>query len=391
MDKNPESPYTSMNTGSTLLVRYINIILDHKKLISITVLSIGLLTAFLVYFVIKPVFYSSAVVKAAGKTSGISGLLSTGSLPDIGGLDEISGGSVAKELALYNQILVSRRCLEEAVKKFNLMEVYDQKYMQDMLKDFRENILDVTKDNKSGTMEIGVFDTSPERARDIAAYLVEQLNKINTELNVLNAKNNREFIESRYNSIKDELKQAEDSLKLYQDSYGIAPDIVAKSVVQTAVQMEAEIKSEEVKLEILKKMLSGDQSEVKMQENKIAALRNELAKVKNTDDNENFLNLKNTPFKVLNYLRLQRNVEIKNKLLVYILPIFEQAKIEEKKEMPSVLVLDQPEVPELKKKPKRLMLVGLSIIISFVLLSTGLIIYETSVKQLLHTLKNRNE
>ncbi len=391
MDKNPVGPDTSMNTGSTLLVRYINIILDHKKLISITVLSIGLLTAFLVYFVIKPVFYSSAVVKAAGKTSGISGLLSTGSLPDIGGLDEISGGSVAKELALYNQILVSRRCLEEAVKKFNLMEVYDQKYMQDMLKDFRENILDVTKDNKSGTMEIGVFDTSPERARDIAAYLVEQLNKINTELNVLNAKNNREFIESRYNSIKDELKQAEDSLKLYQDSYGIAPDIVAKSVVQTAVQMEAEIKSEEVKLEILKKMLSGDQSEVKMQENKIAALRNELAKVKNTDDNENFLNLKNTPFKVLNYLRLQRNVEIKNKLLVYILPIFEQAKIEEKKEMPSVLVLDQPEVPELKKKPKRLMLIGLSIIISFVLLSAGLIIYETSVKQLLHTLKNRNE
>lgn len=391
MDNNQSaSDSQTMRKGETVLVKYINILLSYKKLIGITVLSAGLVTAFLVFFIIKPVYYSSAVVKAAGKSSGIGGLLSGGSLPDIGGLDEISGGSVGKELSLYTQILLSRRCLEEAVKKFNLMEVYDQKYMQNMLKDMRDRVVEISKDNKSGTMEIGVYDTSPERARDIAVFLVEQLNKINTELNVLNAKNNREFIESRYNGIKEELKMAEDSLKIYQDLYGMAPDIVAKSVVQTAVQMEAEIKSEEVKLDILKKVLSPDQSEVKLQEEKISALRNELQKVRTSEDENNYLNLKNTPGKVLNYLRLTRNVEIKNKLLVYILPMFEQAKIEEKKEMPSVLVLDQPDLPELKKKPKRLTLVALSMIASFALLSVGVIMYETSVKQMIYSLRNGN-
>ncbi|MDD5363149.1 MAG: Wzz/FepE/Etk N-terminal domain-containing protein [Ignavibacteria bacterium] len=375
---------------NSMIIRYVNILLHYRKLIFITVFLIGLISAFIVFFMIKPVYYSSAIVKASGKSSGLSSLFSGGSIPDIGGLEELSGGSAGKELALYNQILVSRKCLEETIRKFDLMEVYDQKYMQYMLKEFRDKILDVTKDTKAGTMEIGVFDTSPERAREIAIFLIEQLNKINTELNVQNARNNREFIEGRYNIIKEELKQAEDSLRCYQDVYGMSPDIVAKSVVQTQVQIEAEIKSEEVKLDILKKILSDNQSEIKLQEEKIASLKKELENIRFSDDN-NILNLKNTPVKVLNYLRLARNVEIKNKLLVYILPLFEQARIEEKKDMPSVLVLDQPEIPEMKKKPKRVIIIGLSLLISFVLLSSGLILYETSVKELLRSLKNKND
>jgi tyrosine-protein kinase Etk/Wzc len=377
--------------NESIILKYISILIKYKKFLIISTLTIGLIATILMFFVIKPLFYSSGIVKVSSKTSSITGLLSGGNVPDIGGLDELSGSSgPAKEIALYSQILNSRRCIEETINKFNLMEVYDHKYYQKAIADFRENVLDISKDTKSGTMEIGVYDFSPERAKEIASFLIVQLNKINTELNVLNAKNNREFIEQRYNIIKKELKQAEDSLKEYQQVYGLAPDITTKAVLQTTVQLEVEIKAEEVKLELLQKILSPDQSEIKMQEEKISKLKQQLQNIENSDDNNlGLLHLKDSPVKIMNFLRLQRNVEIQNKLLVFILPIFEQAKIEEKKEMPSVLVLDQPNVPELKKKPKRVITIFLSIFGSFVFFSICIILYEMLMKELISSLKKR--
>ncbi|MBK8382695.1 MAG: hypothetical protein IPL16_12560 [Ignavibacteria bacterium] len=48
------------------------------------------------------------------------------------------------------------------------------------------------------------------------------------------------------------------------------------------------------------------------------------------------------------FLRLKRDVEIQNKILTTIIPILEQAKIEEKRETPTVIILDPPNVPDKK-------------------------------------------
>lgn len=52
------------------------------------------------------------------------------------------------------------------------------------------------------------------------------------------------------------------------------------------------------------------------------------------------------------YLRLYREVEIQSKLLEFILPLYEQAKVEEKRQTPSVTVLSYASMPERKAKPK---------------------------------------
>ena len=96
-----------------------------------------------------------------------------------------------------------------------------------------------------------------DRAKEIVEYLISLLNKINAELNVLNAKNNREFIEARYYEIKDNLKKTEDSLKSYQELYGLAPDIQSAAVSQSLFTIEVQIKSEEIKLDLLNKILNS--------------------------------------------------------------------------------------------------------------------------------------
>ena len=352
----------------TKLVDYIKIFIIYKKIIILITIIATLLTAFTVFFIMDPIYYSSATVKTTIKAGDISSLLGGGAISgmDIGEL--AGGGATYKELALYENIITSRKCLEEVIIKFNVMEIEHFKYMFDALKYFRTNVLEIKKDKVAGTMEIGIFDKDPLRAKNIVEHIINSLNKINGDMNVLNAKNNREFIEKRYDLAKEDLRHSEDSLKLFQDIYGIAPDLQIKAATQLGIQLEVEIKSEEIKLDILKKVMSADQPEVLQQVDKINLMRKQLENMNNkTGSSNEMLSLKGKPDIALSYYRLTRNVEIQNKILTFIMPMFEQAKIEERKDTPSVIILDEPFVPDKKSKPARLIITLVSFFVSLIL------------------------
>ncbi len=341
--------------GSELsLVDYLNIFYEYKKFIFWFTIGFTILTIFMVFFVMDPIFYSYATVKTTSKSGDISSLIGGAGLTGMDFGELAGGGSVYKELALYDNILTSRRALEELIIKFHIIEEEKFKYMYDALKYVRENVIELKKDKIAGTMEIGAYDKDPKKAKEIVEYLVNTLNKINIELNVLNAKNNREFIETRYNLAKEDLKKSEDSLKEFQDIYGVAPDAQIKAASQIGIQLEVEIKSEEVKLEIMKKILAPDQPEIKQQNEKISLLKAQLNKMRSESSTDDLLTLKGKPDVAINYLRLARNIEIQTKIVTFLLPMYEQAKIEENRETPSVIVLDYPFEPDKKVKPKRL-------------------------------------
>ncbi|MCB0728150.1 MAG: hypothetical protein KDD00_11845 [Ignavibacteriae bacterium] len=356
-------------TGNSLF-DYINIFLKNKKPILIVSVSVLILSTIAAFFIIKPVFLSSGTVKAAStKSSMLGGLLSSTGLSDLGDFGDLApgSGSSAQDLALYENIVMSRKCLEETIIKFGIMEEENFKYMYDALKYFRENIIVINKDKIAGTMSIGIYDTDPVKAKDMADFIIDKLNKINIELSVQNARNNRTYIEERYKLVQSDLKSAEDSLQKFQDEFGIAPDIQAQVAAKGSIELEAEIKSEELKLDLLKKILSPDQAEVKTQEEKISALKKEFSEIMNNEYEESRLNLKGTPGIILNYFRLRRNVEIQNKILVTLIPMLEQSKIEENRETPTVLILDNPNVPDKKSKPKRLYIMIFSTAIAFLI------------------------
>ena len=356
----------SENKGLSL-ADYFYVLKTNKKAILIFTLSVSLIFVILAFFVIKPIYLSTAVIKTASKNSGLSGLLGGAGLPDLGDFgDMASGGNSSSELSLYENILSSRRCLDETIVKFNLMDEYEYKSKFDAYKDFRENLLELTKDKVAGTLTIGIFDEDSVRSKEIADFLVYQLNKINVELNVLNAKNNREYLENRMNVVKGDLMKAEDSLQFFQDRFGISPDLTIQAAVKSQIELEAEIQSEEVKLDLLRKIVSPDQPEISTQVEKINLLKRELLKLENSTDTQSSLTLKGKPQIIINFLRLKREVEIQTKILTTILPLFEQSKIEEKKETPTILILDSPQVPDKKSKPKRMTIVLLAFFVSFV-------------------------
>ena len=354
------------NNKPLTLIDLVLVFLKWKKRIFIFTGIICVISIILYFFVFDLIYFSSATIKSSGKAGGL--LSSIEGLPDIGGLDELGlgvGGKSARELASYEEILSSRRCIEPLIQKFGLMDRDGFKYMEDAIKNFVKNKMVLDENKLAGVLYVGVYDKNPELAKKMVEYLLSELDKINIEMNVQNAKNNREFVESRYNQAREDLRNAEDTLKAFQMIYGVAPDLQIKAAAQSAFTLEAEMKAEEVKLDILKKILSPDQLEVKTQEAKVNSLREQISKIQNSTDLNDFLRLGNSPQIAMSYLRLQREMEIQTKIVTFLLPIYEQAKIEEKRETPTILILDKPYIAEKKTKPKRLTMVVVFTFIGF--------------------------
>jgi uncharacterized protein involved in exopolysaccharide biosynthesis len=275
----------------------------------------------------------------------------------------------------YLAILQSRTAMEQVVRKFNLPEVYEisSRSMEKTIRALRNNAnFEITEE---GTVLVEALDKDPQRAAGMANYFVEILNDISIKLSTQEAKNNREFVEKRFRQSQQDLKAAEDSLQAFQKKSGIyALPEQTKAAIQAAAELKSQAIVSEMELEVLKRSLSPNSALIQAKEIQLAELNNKLREMAVGSNNgriDESLNLfvpfKNMPDLGMRYIRLYRDFEIQNRMLQFILPLFEQAKIEEQKNIPVVLVLDAAVPPERKDRPKRMFIVLAAFVMSFLL------------------------
>jgi capsule polysaccharide export protein KpsE/RkpR len=95
-----------------------------------------------------------------------------------------------------------------------------------------------------------------------------------------------------------------------------------------------------------------------------------------SDEMKVFVPFKLVPELGAEYIRRFRDVEIQYKILQYILPVYEQAKVEEHRQTPSVVVLDRAGPAERKSKPKVTMYTLLAFVVSTLLAFGGALAAE---------------
>jgi capsule polysaccharide export protein KpsE/RkpR len=231
-----------------------------------------------------------------------------------------------------------------------------------------------------GNLTVAVFDKDPQRAADMANYFVDMLNKVNTVLQVQNATGNREFIEARYQKNKGDLAAAEDSLRVFQQRYGvIAMPQQTEASIKAAAEISAQIALKEVQANVLRRTSSDDNPSVIAAQIEASELQKKLVQMNNGvsggGEMRVFVPFKEIPELGGEYLRRFREVEIQYKILQFLLPMYEQAKVEEQRQTPSVIVLDRGKPAERKSKPKvslyALMAFTISLLVSFVVVFTG--------------------
>jgi capsule polysaccharide export protein KpsE/RkpR len=355
---------------------FLELCFSWRKFISIVTIVFTVLGIILA-FVLPKEYEGKATVLPSANSSGLLGMLGMGSAvssvakqftPLLGGAAQIGNGFN------YLAILNSRDAMERVVRKFDLVKVYSisDSSMEKTIKELRSNT-----NFEIGEYEqviVKVLDKDPLRAAAMANYYVDILNEINGSLSSEDARNLRMVIENRYLKNVSDLENAEDSLRFFQQKYGAfsLPE-QAKASVTAGAELESQLILSQVKLSALEEQMSTTSPEVQMLNDQIQALKQKMKDLntggglKSSGDFSVFVPFKDVPGKTMQYLDLYRDVEIQTKLMETIYPMYEQARLEEAKETPTVLVLDRAVPPEKKARPMRLLIILSSFFLGMIL------------------------
>jgi uncharacterized protein involved in exopolysaccharide biosynthesis len=143
-----------------------------------------------------------------------------------------------------------------------------------------------------------------------------------------------------------------------------------EATVKAGVTIAAELASREVELGVLRRTLGTDHPSIEAKKVEIEELRKKIAQL-NRDDGvpsdqmRMLVPYRQIPELGVEYVRRFREVQIQSKILEFLTPLFEQAKVEEKKESPSVIVLDTAGPAERKSSPKRALIMAIGTAIGF--------------------------
>lgn len=363
MESNPK------NTNKKSFLDFVIVMLKWRKLI---LWNVGIVTvlALVISFLI-PKWYTSTANLLPPKSKG-------GLLGDIGGISstikDLSKslgrlGSISDEAYNYLAILQSRTTAERLIDKFNLREVYefdDDDFIEDIIKELNSNVEFNVEDE--GNITIKVTDEVPQRAADMASYYVEVLNEISKTLATAEARNNREFIEKRYFQSLRDVAAAEDSMKKFSEDYSVFEiEEQTKAAILAAAELQAAIEIEKMQRELIIKSYGEENPYIAEKDLMISELQKRFNSMRFSEEGSGLY----TPFSKLpeigiKYLRLRREYELQAKILEFIVPIYEQAKIEETKDIPATLILDYPVPAEKKAGPKKAIIVIAGFLLSFV-------------------------
>lgn len=343
------------------LISFISLLKEKRKFLIINFLIIGIFST-IVAFILPKWYYSFSTIRPA-ENKGISIFSAVLGAKGLSGISKnLSVGSLQySDLDYYKSLLLSRNIALRMIEKFDLKNVYQEEYIFKTIEKLHDNTT-VNVDNKSNLLIIGVYDKDPQKAKlmveEYLRLLDSLVSSIDKEITLIEANN----LESRYLRNIQDLKTYEDSLKEFQKKFGvIIPDEQFIATTKVYAELQAKKLLLDLELQKLKENFGNDVPELKSLQVQINTINEKIREIERssvTDKNfKVFIPFNNAPDLLVQYARLYRNLEIQQKLLEYIYPIYEQMKLELDKKSQAFVVIDNPFVPEYKAKPKRAVII----------------------------------
>jgi capsule polysaccharide export protein KpsE/RkpR len=355
-------------------------LLWHKRRTLTRVAGASLALSLVLVFLLPKHYESSARIMPPANSMGGAAVLAalTGhSAGALGSLGMLAGGLLGGggNTALFIDLLRCKSVSDHLIDRFDLQHVYRKRYRIDTEK-FLARRTSIVDDKKSGVITLTVTDTDPVRARDIAQAYLDELNQLVNNTNTSSAHQERLFIEKRLHGAQEDLEKAQQHLSEFSSTHATI-DIKeqARTMVDAASRIEAELIVEQAALDSLRQMYGDDNVRVRSARARIADLKTEIARmggssktlpvedgtrstVESTADQSNDLYppLRQLPRLAVPYADLYREVQVQESVYELLTQQFEVARIQEAKDVPVVSVIDSPAIPEKKSYPPRLLL-----------------------------------
>jgi len=335
-----------------------------------------------------PSHYKSAVRFVPGEnpsssgSSSMMGLMSKALGSDnstIGfGLDAASLLGAKTPGAFYVEVLKSRTVQDRLINRFDLRARYRKNTYFEARKKLAK-FTDIEEDKKSGVITLTVTDYEPAMAAQMANAYVDELNRLAVDLNTSSAHRERQFLEERLATAKEDLARASASLSQFTTKNSMVdPQNEGRAVMDAAARIQGELIAGETELKGLQQIYSDDNLRVRTLKARMAELQSELRKLvgQNSDPSVQdtvagwsapYPSMHTLPGLGSRYAELYREAKIQEAVYAFVTQQFEMAKIQEAKELPIVRVMDAGVAPEKRSSPIRSLIVAGSVFGAFLL------------------------
>jgi uncharacterized protein involved in exopolysaccharide biosynthesis len=338
-------------------------VIARRKMVIIRICAAAVIIAICYSLTLKNIYTASAKILPPQKESGggLSGLLS-----QAGGLAALAGGmgGMGGSADLYIGILKSRSVADAVIKRLNLQKEFKAKTIDDTRK-----ILEAAvkfKAGKDGIISIDADSNDPQKAAQLANTFVDELGRRSVELNLSKAGAERIFLEKRLEVVKQDLRNAENDMKAFQERYKtFKADSQATVAIEGIARLKAEIITKEAQLASLRNTMTDENSDVMTLKAGIARLKSQLGSMTGSGGSDVIPAVGNIPALGVEYYRKMRELKTQEAIFEQLTKQYEVAKINEAKDTSSVQVLDDAVVPLKKSKPRRSLIVILAAVTAF--------------------------
>jgi len=260
--------------------------------------------------------------------------------------------------------LESRTVQDDLINRLDLRKVYGISRYADTRKKLAART-EIEEDRKSGVITLAVADRDRRRARDLAQAYVDELDNLFTRLSTSSARRERIFLEERLKAVKQELDDASRQLSEFSSRNAtFDAQNQTKAMIDAVARLQGELIVAESETKALEPIYGSENVRLRSAKMRVAELRRQLAGLGGTGADadgpgpaEIYPPLRKMPILGVMYADLYRTVKIREATFEILTKQYEIARVEEAKEIPSIKVLDAPDVPERKSFPPRLLII----------------------------------
>ena len=346
------------------------LVLERKRFIARFVLGAAVL-ATVVAFLLPVRYEAKVVLLPPAQNSSISSMMGQlGGLGALGSLASLAGGGlgIKNPADMYVSFLTSRTVEDAMIQRFDLMKEYKEKRMVDTRKEFEKRTT-VVAGAKDGLIRITLEDGDRKRAAEMANAYVDEFRKLSASLAITEAARRRLFFEQQVQQAKDKLTEAEEAMTKTEQSTGVLQiDSQARSLVESAAILRAQVVAKQVQIEGMRSFATEDNPNLLLAKQELAALQSQLQHVAGSEsDTGSDINLSKgrVTQSGMEYLRRFRDLKYQETVFELLAKEFEIAKLDEAREGSIVQVVDAAVAPDKKSSPHRTLIVIASTVLAF--------------------------
>jgi uncharacterized protein involved in exopolysaccharide biosynthesis len=356
------------------LLDYFGVLIKWRKFIIKSIIIILILVLAVSFLFRSKYTASTTILPPSYQQNMMMGLMSSGMSSELSALARMGGmfPGATNVSDLFAAILKSSRIMGVVINKYELKKVFKSRTGEDAMKALNE--ITRIRVSSEGIISIAVTYKDKVLAANIANSLVEELDRFMTQTAMTTGKKYRIFIEQRLSETEKNLSSVEDSLRTFQEkNRTVSLDVEVKNAIETIAKLKGEIILRQVQKGALSTVSQTDNPYLKNLDLELNEYEKALSKIEfgglgDKQFGAGFsIPFANLPKITLEYARLVRDVKIQETVFELLTEQYEQAKIMELKDTPTVQVLDYASPPEKKSWPRRGRMLIVTLILTFIL------------------------